>query len=83
MVTDISMMIVREEIDDDSIVCIDVNEAKTDLVYRIDKNVVAKTEQTLDVVIHLGNERRSNDEGDIVTLTKKRKYNKNNVIVLD
>lgn len=83
MVTDISMMIVREEIDDDSIVCIDVNEAKTDLVYRIDKNLVAKTAQTLGVVIHLGNKRRSNDEGDIVTLTKKRKNNKNNVIVLD
>ncbi|CAA0395248.1 unnamed protein product [Arabidopsis thaliana] len=81
VVTDISMMIVREEIGDDSIVCIDVNEAKTDLVYRIDKNVVVKIEQTLDVVIHSGNKRgRSNDEDHIVTLTKKIK---NEVVVID
>ncbi|CAL9225365.1 unnamed protein product [Arabidopsis halleri] len=78
VVTDISMMIVREEIDDDSIVCIDVNVDKADLVYQIDKNVVAKkTEQTLDVVILSGNKRgRSNEE----TLTKKIK---NEVIVID
>ncbi|CAL9225359.1 unnamed protein product [Arabidopsis halleri] len=78
VVTDISMMIVREEIDDDSIVCIDINVDKTDLVYQIDKNVVAKkTEQTLDVVILSGNKRgRSNDE----TLTKKIK---SEVIVID
>ncbi|KAG7542919.1 P-loop containing nucleoside triphosphate hydrolase [Arabidopsis thaliana x Arabidopsis arenosa] len=82
VVTDISMMIVREEIDDDSIVCIDVNVDKTDLVYQIDKKVVAKkTEQTLDVVIHSGNKRgRSNDEDHIVPLTKTIK---NEVIVID
>jgi ATP-dependent Clp protease ATP-binding subunit ClpB len=62
-------------------VCIDVNEAKTDLVYRIDKNVFVKIEQTLDVVIHSGNKRgRSNDEDHIVTLTKKIK---NEVVVID
>ncbi|EFH46554.1 hypothetical protein ARALYDRAFT_915385 [Arabidopsis lyrata subsp. lyrata] len=78
VVTDISMMIVREEIDDDSIVCIDVNVDKTDLVYQIDENVVAKkTEQTSDVVIHSRNKRgRSNEE----TLTKKIK---SEVIVID
>ncbi|CAE6196181.1 unnamed protein product [Arabidopsis arenosa] len=78
VVTDISMMIVREEIDNDSIVCIDVNVDKTDLVYQIDKNVVAKkTEQTLDVVILSGNKRgRSNEE----TLTKRIK---SEVIVID
>ncbi|XP_019089407.1 PREDICTED: chaperone protein ClpB1-like [Camelina sativa] len=80
VVTDMSMMIVREEIDDDSIVCVDVNEAKTDLVYRVDKHVEVKTEPTSDVVSHSRNKRGSNNEGNIVTLTKRIK---NEVIVLD
>ncbi|XP_010435092.1 PREDICTED: chaperone protein ClpB1-like [Camelina sativa] len=80
VVTDMSMMIVREEINDDSIVCVDVNEDKTDLVYRVEKHVEVKTEQTSEVVSHSRNKRGSNNEGNIVTLTKRIK---NEVIVLD
>ncbi|XP_023635304.1 putative chaperone protein ClpB2, chloroplastic [Capsella rubella] len=80
VITDISVMIVREEIDEDSIVCIDVNEAKTDLHYRVDKNVVVKTEK--DVTIRPRIKRERNDEGHILTSTKKRKPNNTNEVIL-
>ncbi|CAH2076482.1 unnamed protein product, partial [Thlaspi arvense] len=67
VVTELSKMIVREEIDDNSAVYIDVNATKTDLVYRIDKNGGLvdendKTEQNSDMVILFANKKRKNDE---------------------
>ncbi|CAA7043908.1 unnamed protein product [Microthlaspi erraticum] len=64
VVTKLSQMILRDEIDDNSTVYIDVNATKTDLVYRIDKKrgLVEENEQNSDVVILFGNKRRKPNE---------------------
>ncbi|CAA7043909.1 unnamed protein product [Microthlaspi erraticum] len=77
VVTELSKMIVREEIDDNSNVYIDVNAAKTDLAYRIDKNrggsVDEKTEQIFDVVTLSANKRRKNKVPSSSKKMKKRR----------
>lgn len=64
VVTELSRMLIREEIDENSTVYIDAGLNGSELVYRVEKNgglVNAVTGQKSDVLIHLSKEPRSTD----------------------
>lgn len=72
MVTELSRMLVREEIDENSTVYIDAGPNGDDLVYRVDRNgglVNATTGQKSDVLIRIPNGPR-NDAAEAVKKMK-------------
>ena len=69
VVTELSKMVVREEIDKNSTVYIDAGSGGSDLVYRVEKNggiVNATTGQKSDVLIHIANGPKKNDAAQAV-----------------
>lgn len=73
VVTELSRMLVREEIDENSTVYIDAGPNGSELVYRVEKNgglVNAATGQKSDVLIHLPNEGQRNDAAQAVKKMK-------------
>ncbi|CAF2182006.1 unnamed protein product [Brassica napus] len=69
VVTELSKMVVREEIDENSTVYIDAGSGGSDLVYRVEKNggiVNATTGQKSDVLIHIANGPKKNDAAQAV-----------------
>lgn len=73
VVTELSRMLVREEIDENSTVYIDAGSNGSDLVYRVEKNgglVNAATGQKSDVLIHLPNGAQKSDAAQAVKKMK-------------
>lgn len=69
VVTELSKMVVREEIDENSTVYIDAGSGGSDLVYRVEKNgglVNATTGKKSDVLIHIANEPKKSDAAQAV-----------------
>ncbi|CAH8360833.1 unnamed protein product [Eruca vesicaria subsp. sativa] len=69
VVTELSKMVVREEIDENSTVYIDAGSGGSDLVYRVEKNgglVNATTGEKSDVLIHIANGPKKSDAAQAV-----------------
>jgi len=69
VVTELSKMVVREEIDENSTVYIDAGSGGSDLVYRVEKNgglVNATTGKKSDVLIHIANGPKKSDAAQAV-----------------
>jgi len=65
VVTELSMMLIREEIDENTTVCIDAGPKGSDLVYRVEKNggiVNAETGVKSDILIQIPNGPKSVSE---------------------
>lgn len=68
VVTELSKMVVREEIDENSTVYIDAGDGGSDLVYRVESGglVDASTGKKSDVLIHIANGTKRSDAAQAV-----------------
>lgn len=76
MVTQLSRMLIREEIDENSTVYIDAAPGKKDLTYRVEKNgglVNAATGQKSDILIQIPNGGADSARGGAAQAVKKMK----------